>query len=346
MTAHPRRRIATLVGAIIALLMAGGAIIVPLASGAARSTPVAAASARAPSPSPATQAPGAGAGVLDGSLGARRPSDPRVLNPLGVPAAVLADDADLSAPDDFCQIGRDDVAVVTCGAGDLGSTRIIALVGDSKIGQWLPALDALGREHGWRIRTYVKSSCPFSAATVRWRDQPYPQCRAWAKAVLARLTGPERPQLVLTSAVRGAAYGPDGVEHESDLVAGYAEFWRRMAKAGVRVVALADTPQPPVGRDIRSCLAGHPTDFMTRCSYAYGPGLGTPALKAATDLVPDSRWLDLSTKICPAGACWPVIGDTVVYRQGSHLSKSYAASLAAPLWRGLARLAPETITAG
>ncbi len=345
MTARPVRRTATLLGGLLAVLLVAGAIVVPLASGAARSapqTPTLTTTARA-----ASAAPGAlGAAVLDGALGARRPRDPRLLNPLGTPAAVLAGDADLSAPDDFCQIGRDDVAVVTCAAGDVGSTRIIALVGDSKIGQWLPALDALGRAHGWRIRTYVKSSCPFSGATVRWRDAPYPECRTWAQAVLARLTGAERPTLVLTSAVRGAAYGPDGVEHEADLVGGYADFWSRLSAADVRVVALADTPQPPVGRDIRACLSGHPGDFMTACAYAYAPGLGSAALKAATTRVPDTRWLDLSTQICPAGTCWPVIGDTVVYRQGSHLAKSYAASLAPALWRGLARLVPGTIGGG
>ena len=40
----------------------------------------------------------------------------------------------------------------------------IALVGDSKAFQWLPALDTWARENGYRVRSNIKSACSFSAA--------------------------------------------------------------------------------------------------------------------------------------------------------------------------------------
>jgi len=293
-----------------------------------------------PSPTPTPQPLGA---AVFASADPASATSPVALNPQRIGALDLVNTTDFTAPDEACQVGQTDERVVTCGAGDLSSTRIIALVGDSKIGQWLPALDVLGKTHGWRVRIYVKSSCPFANAVVRWRTGPYPECPAWGAKVLDRLLGDERPDVVLTSAVRGGAYSADGIERRGALVTGYVDYWQRLTKAGVRVVAVADTPQPPPERDIRECLLGATGDFQDACSYAYEPGYGTPALAAAVGAVPGAAMVDLDDFICPADTCWPVLGDTIVYRNGSHLTRAYAASLAPAFWEALTHALPDVV---
>ncbi|WP_157210003.1 SGNH hydrolase domain-containing protein [Nocardioides aequoreus] len=38
--------------------------------------------------------------------------------------------------------------------------------------------------------------------------------------------------------------------------------------------------------------------------------------------------IDLTAQICDAAWCYPVVGDVIVYRDGSHLSAEYATMLA------------------
>lgn len=300
--------------------------------------------------SPDTDSPGtdspetpfAGAAVLDDPVAAARPIDPAALNPAARSVADLIQSAGLTAPEDFCLAGRGDDAVVTCGADDLGSSRIIALVGDSRAGQWLPALDALGRRHRWRVRTYLKRDCAFTAPPVMAEGQPYLECQDWGEHVLARLTGTERPTVVMTTSGVQTAYGPNGAPPQATLVEGYAAYWRRLAGVGVLPVILADTPRPSP-EQITTCLRAHPDTYLTECARAFAVGPGSIPLRQASRGVTQARWIDLGMRICPDLMCWPVIGDTLVYRDGDYLSTAYAASLAPALWRLFVRVAPATI---
>ena len=76
---------------------------------------------------------------------------------------------------------------------------------------------------------------------------------------------------------------------------------------------------------------------------AFVVGPGSIPLRQASRGVTQARWIDLGMRICPDLMCWPVIGDTLVYRDGDYLSTAYAASLAPALWRLFVRVAPATI---
>ena len=88
-----------------------------------------------------------------------------------------------------CQQTSTDAAPLSCTYGAPGGSRTIALVGDSKALQWLPALDTWASQHGVVLVTFVKSSCPFADTLVDVSGEPYPSCRDWNAAVLQRLTG-------------------------------------------------------------------------------------------------------------------------------------------------------------
>jgi len=89
--------------------------------------------------------------------------------------------------------------------------------------------------------------------------------------------------------------------------------------------AIADNPQP--GGEIYACVAGHPTSYMSDCSRPAGPGSGTRALAAAVEMVDTSRLVNLNDVICPGGTCWPVIGNVLVYRSGSHITATFVNTL-------------------
>lgn len=251
------------------------------------------------------------------------------------PLMATADAPTLYADD--CQTEQTTTDVFTCTYGAKASSKVIALVGDSKSAQWFPALEKFATTHGWTITTYLKSSCPWSSALIYGGQDPshrYTICKQWGAKVLDRLTGPEKPTVIVTSGIRGTAFTPSGTEDRATMVAGYADYWSAMGTIGVPVIVLNDTPQP--GKVVYECVLDHPADFMTACKGRFNDGSGGAALRAAVTDVPTARLIDMNPWICPQKQCWPVIGNVLVWRQGSHITATYAASLSAVIDRKLA----------
>ncbi len=236
---------------------------------------------------------------------------------------------------DRCQV---DVAVtrpVACTFGDPAGRTTVALVGDSKAMQWLPALEEAAATRGWRVVTYGKSSCAFSDAAAARVAAAFPQCDDWNRAVQAALRA-DPPDVVVTSGAAASAWTGSGTARQP-LVEGYASAWTTLADAGVPVVVVGDSPLSPDDLDV--CAARHPTE-LTRCSFdtasaVDGSGLGVQRDAAA---VADStagsaagsavHLLDLTAWICPGEQCPVVIGHVAVHRAGDHVTATYAATLA------------------
>jgi peptidoglycan/LPS O-acetylase OafA/YrhL len=259
----------------------------------------------------------------------------------------------LRAPDDVpdlygegCQQGVASSEVVSCeyGAGDAGTT--IAVVGDSKVAQWLPALQILAEQNHWRVVTYTKSDCPFATVRVTTKGEDYTSCREWTDNVLAALAD-ERPDYVITSSRRKSASpdsGDDSGNTGAEVMAnGLRDTWARLATLDIDVIVLADTPQ--TGMNVYECVAEN-LDRLTNCTYDRTEGVSKSgsatlqkAVEAVADTDSDSRrtvaMIDLTDAICPTEQCAPVIGDVLVYRQGSHITATYIETLAPRLGEAL-----------
>ena len=268
----------------------------------------------------------------------------------------------LKAPEDVpglyadgCQVSATSSKPVSCSYGPKDAKTTIAVVGDSKAAQWVPALEILARRHDWRVTTYTKSACQFTSAETSLDGEPYSTCTEWGKQVLDRLTGRDRPDLVLTAGQRDS-----GIVGESDgelelsedaMVSGLDDVWQQLTDAGSKVLVLADTPQ--TFSEVYACVSEHPDD-LTECTYDRAKGIassGAPVQKRAADALgatdlsdgtapasPPAKplyYLDLVDWICPARECPPVIGNVLVYRQGSHLTKTYVETLAPRLEKAL-----------
>ncbi|MGI8947374.1 MAG: acyltransferase family protein [Ornithinimicrobium sp.] len=229
--------------------------------------------------------------------------------------------------DDGCQVQTGVAEPATCDYGDTESNRVVAVVGDSKVGQWLPALDVIGVQEGWLIRTYTKSRCSWTDATLSVEGQPYDDCSEWGKRVLADLTGPDKPMVVVTSSGSDVADGGASGSGSASLVEGYLTYWRQLQTNDVEVIALADNPGPGPGKQVYTCVGDNPQDY-TVCNFPASEGRGTPSLRAATQRLPGVRFIDLSPWLCPDQVCSAVIGNVLVYRQGSHVTAAYAETMA------------------
>jgi peptidoglycan/LPS O-acetylase OafA/YrhL len=306
-------------------------------------------------PQPAPDSVAANTSLGAAVLSAQPDGDPRGA-PVDRASAIRPDP--LRAPDDVpdlydegCQQGVASSEAVSCeyGPEDYGAT--IAVVGDSKVAQWLPALQVLAEENAWRIVTYTKSRCPFAAVDITIDGEDYTSCREWTDNVLAELAD-DPPEHVITSQGRKSGR-PDGASGDIEasteaMVDGLHKVWYSLSALGIQVIALADTPQ--TGMNVYECVAENP-DQLTRCTFDRAEGVAkssTPTLEEAVGSFPVGKTLDtvsgspgpvtmvdLTSAICPTEKCAPVIGNVLVYRQGSHITATYVTTLAPRLGEAL-----------
>nr|MDT0661154.1 acyltransferase family protein [Micromonospora sp. DSM 115978] len=304
---------------------------------AATGTPAPTVPTATPSPTPG---PPPGAAVLG--------THPRK-DPDGVPvdrAASITPDpvvASRDLPDAHthkCVTAMADAQVRTCVYGDREGEFTVALAGDTRAAHWLPALQQVAEERRWKLVTYLREGCPALDVRISRSGSPQPECVEWSAHVRTELTGEDRPDLLVTS---NTYYPPmrDGIvlhaeEAWAELVEGMRRTWTAMRRAGVPTVVLRDTPA--VARNIPECVAEN-RDRLRRCAAdreeALAGGAG-PIHAAAVDGLRSVRLVDLNDAICPADRCAPVIGGVLVYRDSSHLTASYARTLAPRLADALA----------
>ncbi len=251
---------------------------------------------------------------------------------------VAATDLPDSSPDCFQGIPDEELITCTFGAPD-GQLRV-ALVGDSKMDQWLPAFQVLARRYGWRLDVAFKGACPFmSAPAVRERgEEPYPECTEWNRSLLEWLRA-EAPDFVITSQGQWLAADEAGRPSTDALVAGMHAAWRTVGEVGPQVIVLGNNGGPTV-RNMMACVDENRTR-LSACAFPRESLLSDPALLAqrrAVETFPGVRMVDMLDVICPSEQCPPVIGNVMVYRRGSHITATYAASTAAHLGRRLAEV--------
>jgi peptidoglycan/LPS O-acetylase OafA/YrhL len=215
-----------------------------------------------------------------------------------------------------------------CTFGDADARVHVALVGNSHAGQWLPALQPLAKEHHWQIDTYLSSQCALADLPQRFDTPAHGRaCSAWVGRTISRIIA-ARPDLVVMSnrisvPAEGHTYDDSGPAYGR----GYTKVLQQFSDAHVKVLVLHDTPAP--GTSIPDCVAQHGDDYRacdgTRSAWMPAtPGRGS--VRQVDD--PQIRFADLTDHICDGEACHAVTGGVITYFDGSHLTATYARTLA------------------
>jgi hypothetical protein len=200
------------------------------------------------------------------------------------------------------------------------------LWGDSHAAEWQPALAAIGEAQGFELVTQTKSSCRSVLAANRHGTGLERACAAWRDAVLDDLAAHPPAAVILgnyaSTGLGGAAATPEA----------WADGVRATVAAlpaSTRVIVLADTPD--VGRSPIPCLSRN-VESAERCTTSAASALETEARTAikASATATRAAYIDVNRYLCD-DSCPPVIGSTLVYRDGSHLTATFAAELAGPL---------------
>ncbi|TDC54424.1 acyltransferase [Jiangella ureilytica] len=254
-----------------------------------------------------------------------------------------ADSVDLLVPDVLA--AREDLATLggepciselegteleACSYGPEDADVTMALVGDSKAHQWLPAFQRIADERGWRILTYLKSACPLARVDIKYEDRANQDCAEYNETRYDRLHELESIDYVVTSQVASQAYlGPNESQREQTdaMVEDLRRTWTGLEDAGRQVIVLVDNPNPE--HEVIECVAEH-GDELSACAFPRAIGAergGAPAQLAALEGLDGVSSVDVNDYICPGDMCPAVIGNVLIYRRGSHLTATYVDSL-------------------
>jgi peptidoglycan/LPS O-acetylase OafA/YrhL len=265
-----------------------------------------------------------------------------------VPSVEKAKD-DLPQPYyDRCHIDyQNTVADNPCMYGDPNGTRTVFLVGDSHGGHWFPAMDAIAKQHHWKLASRTKSACQAPSVLVHngVLKRQYDECVTWRNGVLDEIVK-TKPLLVVMSSNGGDSGGlvdgddrriDGGADRDQLWVRGWTTTFDKIAQAGpqTRAVMIEDTPWP--GRDADECVAAHPTE-LTDCQVPRKKSIEQPNRRKLVGVAARAKGvtvIDATPWFCTAKTCPAVVGNILVWKDNSHITLAYARMLAPVLERKL-----------
>jgi hypothetical protein len=208
--------------------------------------------------------------------------------------------------------------------------------------QYFPALEELAEKHDWRLITLTKAECTPGEVKIRSMiaDREYSQCDAWRQKSLQRIeSGGGSAIVVVSGDTAYVPYGPDGEELDgaagaAAMEAGYVATLTRIHRAGLRTVVIQDTPVS--ASDVPSCVS-EDLQHLEACAFPRVRDRSKEFDARAARAAPGGHLIDINREICPDGLCRAVIGNALVYRDKSHLSATFARTLAPGIERRLKR---------
>ncbi len=259
-----------------------------------------------------------------------------------VPSAVQAPKDKSEAYDRDCFTPAPFGEVRRCVFGDPQGKVSVALVGNSHAGHWLPAVERVAQARGWRVTTFLASECTATTTPVVWDSDAKQQgCLRWADQVRSATAG-QQFDLVVTSERNGrAALGRTYEASYPDWLAGYRASLAGWVRSGTRVLVIADTATPGATlASVPDCMAEHPDD-LAACSGPRERWVPRDPLVEAARAAgsPRVQTVDLNDYLCDADRCAAAVGGVTVYSDASHLTRTYATTLAPYLEPAMLRAA-------
>ncbi|HNM83680.1 MAG TPA: acyltransferase family protein [Mycobacterium sp.] len=222
--------------------------------------------------------------------------------------------------------------LITCTYGDAQATRTVALAGGSHAEHWITALDALGKQHHFKVVTYLKMGCALSTEEVplvMGNNDPYPQCHSWVGKAMDRLVA-DHPDFVFTTSTR-----PWNIKPGDVMPGTYVGIWKTFADKGIPVLAMRDTPW--LVEDGKPFI---PADCLAKGGDAVSCGRKRSEVlvdrNPTLDFVgrfPNLKPLDMSAAVCRPDFCRAVEGNVLVYRDSHHITAAYMRTMIPELGR-------------
>lgn len=237
---------------------------------------------------------------------------------------------------DGCHAKAGDTRAHVCTYGQEDASFSVLLMGDSHAVQWLPALEDLAAQEGWRLYSLTKSACPVPRTPVIVRGKRLRDCEAWREDAFERIAE-LRPDIVLAASL-GRIYRVPGARTAERRERAWRRAWTRslevLRESAGRVLLLGDTPM--WANDPLRCLRRHRRD-IGRCDTPRADALSasTEASEREAAARAGVAYVPTADLVCPGDPCHAVEGRYLVLGDVQHMTVAWARHIAPELLRRL-----------
>jgi len=240
---------------------------------------------------------------------------------------------------DHCHVQQNLTATTaSCLYGNLASKTTIVLFGDSHALSWFPAIEKLAIAKKWRLLSLTMSSC-WPASIPAWNPSTnilMTNCAIWRKSALSQIAK-VKPYITFITGTRGfATVDTDGNVLDGDAKinawkSGMAVTLKAVKKASANTFFISDTPIST--SSFPDCLLNSP-DSVQNCATPVSTAIDTEWLTVERDLASSTNvtWVNPTEWICNTDPCSPISDGALIYRDGGHLTATFAVQLEKPLW--------------
>jgi peptidoglycan/LPS O-acetylase OafA/YrhL len=245
--------------------------------------------------------------------------------------------------DSACVLEREAVQPKACAFGAANPKKTIVLFGDSHADHWSTPFKKIAENNGWRLVTYLKSSCP-AADVSPWNAvlmRNYDECDQWRKLVFREIAS-LRPDVVILSQY-SSSYVQNDINHTTrpmalhDWTAGIRRSIETLESAGSEVVLLRDVPVHKAYLDKCVARALWQERSPSVCDTPRGEAVEEmiPAAEREVAQAAKADYVDLVDLFCNEAVCPAVIDGKLTFRDRHHIATPYAESLAPRLQRAV-----------
>jgi len=228
-----------------------------------------------------------------------------------------------------CYASEGETSADVCYYGDTDADTTIALIGDSHAAMWAPALDLVGKQHGFRVAVFVKLACaPYDV--VQDAEGSADACLSFREFTHEKVADLTPDAIVLSGRGLLNMTDRDGQTVEEQWRTGVADTLAFYNDITSSVVVLGDvparadsTPQDCVeapGANQEGCVVdGASIEKQSNDITAH------EALKA------DAAYVDTEPFVCVDDECPLFAGDVPLYVDDSHLNRLWVEHVAPAL---------------
>lgn len=225
---------------------------------------------------------------------------------------------------DKCHSPFTAVNIKECAYGDKLSNKTILLFGDSHAAQWFPALETISTEQKYKLLSHTKSACPAWDMTVYnpILGRAYNECDIWRHNVFKLIEKVKPEMIIIGNSHKYVNSSPHSINN-SQWSIGMKKTLNTLAKTGVKVITIRDTPWP--GFDIPTCVsrALWRNQDSSVCDFSRLSSTDTLVYKVEKSVVQqfeNTNIADLTSSICDDTTCKATINNKITYRDVNHLT--------------------------
>ncbi len=276
---------------------------------------------------PSSTTPSGGGTKLDALIASIQPLLQKGLATQVVPSNLkpslrkAVDDKAKLYADGCVDIGGDS-HLADCRYGNLSSSTVIVLYGDSHAAHWFPAVEKVAIDHNVQLVVFTKGGCPDAEVQIIPPGGLTQSCPAWRDRVVTRIQELHPAMVIMSSSY----HYPNA---DDEWRTGIDRIVARLAPLTPDLVVLGDNPGASAVP--ATCLSQHLRD-ATFCINKRDKGvkLGRVDAEKAATHAHGARYIDTSNWLCTADACPVIVGNVLLFRDANHLSTT-AAKLLTPL---------------